>query len=107
MDNYTLAQRLKAYRKLFKISQAELAEKVGCDQTSISAWERGRSIPNADVLIEISNKLGLSVSELCGFNDKGLEEKALVDAYNRADEGTRKAVRTLLGLKGGINNVEN
>ncbi len=99
MERYTLAERLKAYRKAFKMSQAELADKVGCDQTSISAWERGRSIPNADVLIEISDKLGLSLSELCGFNDKGLEEKALIDAYNRADEGTQKAVKKLLGLQ--------
>ena len=99
MERYTLAERLKAYRKAFKMSQAELADKVGCDQTSISAWERGRSIPNADVLIEISDKLGLSLSELCGFNDKGLEEKALIDAYSRADEGTQKAVKKLLGLQ--------
>lgn len=98
MDKYTLAERLKAYRKAFKMSQTELAEKVGCDQTSISAWERGRSIPNADVLIDISDKLGLSVSELCGFDDKGLEEKALIDAYNRADPGIQNAVRKLLGL---------
>jgi len=106
MEKYTLAARLKAYRRAFKMSQAELAEKVGCDQTSISAWERGRSIPNADVLIEISDKLGLSLSELCGFNDKGLEEKALIDAYNRADEGTQRAVRTLLGLQKGDAHVE-
>ena len=98
MEKHTLAERLKAYRKAFKMSQQELAEKVGCDQTSISAWERGRSVPNADVLIEISDKLGLSLSELCGFNDKGLEEKALIDAYNRADEGTQNAVKKLLGL---------
>lgn len=98
MDKESLANRLKAYRKMFKISQAELAEKVGCDQTSISAWERGRSVPNADILIEISDKLGLSMSELCGFDDKGLEEKALIDAYNKADIGIQNAVRKLLGL---------
>lgn len=98
MDKESLANRLKAYRKMFKLSQAELAEKVGCDQTSISAWERGRSVPNADVLIEISDKLGLSMSELCGFDDKGLEEKALIDAYNKADEGIQNAIRKLLGL---------
>ena len=98
MERYTLAERLKAYRKAFKLSQQELAEKVGCDQTSISAWERGRSVPNADILIDISDKLGLSLSELCGFNDKGFEEKALIDAYNRADEGTQNAVKKLLGI---------
>jgi transcriptional regulator with XRE-family HTH domain len=98
MDKYTLAERLKAYRKMFKMSQSELAEKVGCDQTSISAWERGRSVPNADILIDISDKLGLSVSELCGFDDKGMEDKAIIDAYHRAEKGIQDAVKKLLGL---------
>lgn len=98
MDKESLANRLKSYRKMFKLSQAELAQKVGCDQTSISAWERGRSVPNADVLIEISDKLGLSMSELCGFDDRGLEEKALIDAFNKAEPGIQDAVRKLLGL---------
>ena len=95
-----LAARLGEYRKLIGMSQQELAEKINTPQTTISAWERGVTMPNANQLPEIASALEVSFSDLCGIPDERSKDRALIDAYHRADEVTQKNIRLLLGLGG-------
>jgi transcriptional regulator with XRE-family HTH domain len=51
-----IIRNLKAYRKKAGLSQAELAEKLGVNQVSISAYETGKNRPRAgkmDSLLDI------------------------------------------------------
>lgn len=44
----SLGNRIKAARKAAKLTQAELAERLGVKNTTISNWEKGVSKPDAD-----------------------------------------------------------
>lgn len=57
------------YRKKKGISQIELASLLNKDRSNISRYESGQTIPDIEVLIEICNILGVSLSVLVGIDD--------------------------------------
>lgn len=60
---------LTAVRGQMKLSQVELAQKMGVTQQTISSWEQGRSEPSATQLQELSRLAGISADRiLCGKN---------------------------------------
>ena len=59
------------YRKMRKLTQKELAEKVGTGVTTVSGWERGAYSPDIDTLYLICNALGVSLNDICGVTDSG------------------------------------
>lgn len=46
------------------MTQAQLAEAIGCKQLTISRWERGEFSPNASALQRLSEALGCPVEDL-------------------------------------------
>ncbi|MER1974563.1 MULTISPECIES: helix-turn-helix transcriptional regulator [Enterobacteriaceae] len=55
---------LKMYREKVRISQAALAEIIGCTQGAIGHWETGRRYPDLKTcrhLVKTLNKLGAKV----------------------------------------------
>lgn len=63
-------------RKDLKLSQEELAEKVGVTRQTISNWELGETQPNVEQLKKLSEIFSVSIDELVGNDVKGiLEEK--------------------------------
>lgn len=59
-------ENLKTLRKAKGISQEELAIRLHIVRQTISKWEKGLSVPDADMLIRIAEILETSVSELLG-----------------------------------------
>jgi putative transcriptional regulator len=55
---------IKAIRKLLGMSQAEIAEHLGCRQGNISFMERGQTVPpeSARRLIELARSRGVELS---------------------------------------------
>ncbi len=51
-------------RKEKKLTQTQLAEKIGVTDKAISKWERGHGFPDVSILEILSNELGCSVLEL-------------------------------------------
>lgn len=56
--------RLKELRKQYSYSQEELASMLHVTRQTISKWEQGRSVPDADLLIRISEVFHVSVQDL-------------------------------------------
>lgn len=48
------------------MSQDELAERVHVVRQTVSKWERGTSVPDADSLVALARALGVSAAELLG-----------------------------------------
>jgi len=69
---------LKSLRKLKKISQEQLAEKVGVSRQSVSKWETGEAYP------EMSNILALCSIFHCNIND--LVNEQLIDLDSLDEE---------------------
>lgn len=72
-----LKDNLKILRKNKGLSQEELSIKLHVVRQTISKWESGLSVPDAEMLIEISNLFETPVSELLGENIEESKENDL------------------------------
>ncbi|MDD2445387.1 MAG: helix-turn-helix transcriptional regulator [Clostridia bacterium] len=59
-----VANNIIKYRKKFKLTQAELAEKLNYSDKSISKWERGDSLPDIIILNDIAKIFNISLDNL-------------------------------------------
>lgn len=73
-----LSENLKSFRKSKGISQEELAVRLNVVRQTISKWEKGLTVPDADTLIRIAEILEVDVSELLGAKVNGKESKDTV-----------------------------
>lgn len=63
-------ENLKTLRKNKGLTQEELAHRVHVVRQTVSKWEKGLSVPDADVLQRIADVLDVSVGELLGADIK-------------------------------------
>ena len=61
-----LHENIKALRKSKGLSQEELAIKLNVVRQTVSKWEQGLSVPDADMLISLSEAFETPVSTLLG-----------------------------------------
>lgn len=61
-----ISASIKNNRKIAKLSQKELAEKIGVTHAAISYWENGVNIPNVKDCWKLADVLGISIDELVG-----------------------------------------
>ena len=71
-----LKNNLKTLRKNKGLSQEELSIKLNVVRQTISKWETGLSVPDAEMLVKISELFETPVSEILGEN---IEEKETND----------------------------
>lgn len=75
------ARRLKNAIAQKGLTQAGLAEMVGTTAANMSNYVRGKAFPPIDILVEIAEKLEVSLDELCGIanQNKDFELKTYGD----------------------------
>lgn len=61
-----LSENIRAIRKSKGLSQEELAIKLNVVRQTVSKWEQGLSVPDADMLISLSEAFETPVSTLLG-----------------------------------------
>jgi transcriptional regulator with XRE-family HTH domain len=64
-----LAWRIKQRRKQLGLSQEDLAERAGTDQTAVSRYELGKNEPGADILGALAKALDTTTDWLLGLTD--------------------------------------
>ena len=62
--NNPLGEMIRQIRIEKGFSQQQLADLIHVDRTTITNWERGRRLPDADMLSKISDTLSIDVSYL-------------------------------------------
>jgi len=67
-------ENLRLKRKERGLSQEELASRLHVVRQTISKWEKGQSVPDAEQLIKLAVILETTVSELLGTQAEGKEE---------------------------------
>ena len=65
-----IGENIKRFRKAKGISQQEMAEKLHVVRQTVSKWESGRSVPDADVLLQIAALLGVTAGQLLGTGEE-------------------------------------
>ena len=73
---------LKTLRKNKGFSQEQLSLRLNVVRQTVSKWEKGLSVPDAEMLVKIAEVLGTSVNELLGEavaakNEEGLSSVAM------------------------------
>ena len=58
------ANKIKEYRKLNRMTQKELGEKIGVKHNTISGYENGTSEPEQDLLFKIAAALNININDL-------------------------------------------
>ena len=60
----TLHEKIQYYRKKAKLSQEELAARVGVSRQAVSKWELGDATPEVDKLVTLARVFGVTTDEL-------------------------------------------
>lgn len=73
-----LSQKLQNRRKELKLTQEEVAEKIHVSRQTISNWETGRTLPDINSLVLISDIYDISLDSLIK-EDKKMIKKLSID----------------------------
>ena len=64
MNTYVTGVTIKSLREKQKLTQVQLAEKIGVSSKTISKWETAKGLPDISLLQPIAQALNISVIEL-------------------------------------------
>lgn len=84
--NVVLNDNIQKYRKAKGMSQEELAVGLHVVRQTVSKWEKGLSVPDAQVLIDMAALLEVSVNALLGIDVPVDNSKALAEELARVNE---------------------
>ncbi len=101
-----LNENIKALRKAKGLSQEELAIKLNVVRQTVSKWEKGLSVPDAEMVIQIAEVLDTTVNFLLGEKISVFEEpdftkmlaaklEVLNEQHSKQNEHRRKIWRVV------------
>lgn len=64
MDNMKIGQFICELRKEKQMTQKELADKLHITDKAVSKWERGKSLPDLEMMSQLCRTFGISINEL-------------------------------------------
>ena len=116
MDQLKIGKFIAECRKQTKLTQLQLAEKLGITDKAISKWERGIAMPDTAIMLELCDILGISVNELLNGEKISMEnnnqknEQLLLDMAKEVEQKNRTIWTTMwvimivsiIGLLGAI-----
>lgn len=76
MDQIKTGKLIATCRKKAGFTQMQLAEKLNITDKAVSKWERGLSLPDSAIMLELCNLLGITVNDLLSG------EVVTMDHYN-------------------------
>lgn len=100
------SENLKAVRKINGLSQEELAIRLNVVRQTVSKWEKGLSVPDADMLIKIADTFEITVSELLGAkiendtnqNDVAKQLARINEQLAIKNRRTKVVLKVILGI---------
>ena len=81
MNQVAIGNFIGKKRKELNLTQAQLAEKLGVSNKTVSKWENGKCMPDYGIIQPLCAELGISVSELMDG------EKQPQDSIRAYDDG--------------------
>jgi len=90
--------RLKEARKKIGLTQSEVADIIGIDDTTISKYENNKSEPDNDTLNKLANLYKVSVDWLHGRKTKVMNEDdmKILNGFNRLSEKDQEYILELI-----------
>ena len=103
MDQKKIGKFIAKCRKDKKMTQSDLAEKLGVTDKSIGNWENGRNMPDLSLFKPLCDELGITINELLSgekIKKEEYQEKLEENIINTIDYSTKKInlIRNNLGI---------
>lgn len=95
MDYYEIGQRIRRIRKAHKLSQEELAEKVGISTTHMSHIETGNTKLSLSVFVDIAESLDVQTDSLLSDTPRDSVNTAMCDITAILEECDAKQARVI------------
>ena len=80
MDIIKIGKFIAEKRKEKKLTQEQLAEKIGVTSKTISRWENGKTMPDYSILKTLCKTLDISINEL--FNGEKISKDNIIEEYD-------------------------
>ncbi len=93
MNQERIGKFIAECRKVKKITQSELAEKLGVTDRSVSNWENGKNMPDLSLFKPLCKILDITINELLSgkkLNKQEYQEKLEENIVNTIDYSTNK-----------------
>lgn len=93
MNQEKIGKFIAKCRKQRKMTQAELGEKLGVTEKSISNWENGRNMPDLSLFKPLCKELNISLNDLLSgevVTEKEYQEKLEENIINTIDYSNKK-----------------
>ncbi|MBQ1492365.1 MAG: helix-turn-helix domain-containing protein [Blautia sp.] len=92
----SLGDIIRDRRREAKLSQQDLADKVGVARNTVTYWEKGRSKPAPNVVPKLCEALGITTGDLFGmWEEAGSEEQEILSLYRKLSLSGRRILMTL------------
>ena len=99
MNQEKIGKFIASCRKKQKLTQEQLAEKLGITYKAVSKWETGKGLPDASIMKDLCCNLKITVNELLSgelinkedYNKK--TEEYMLEIYRQKEEGDRKLLK--------------
>lgn len=73
-----VGNQICALRKIKKITQAELGERLSVSFQAVSKWERGEALPDTAILVNLANVLETTVDNILNGGEKIINYKGKI-----------------------------
>ena len=97
MNQEQIGNFIAQLRKEKKLTQIDLASKLGITDRAISKWENGRGMPDLSLLMPLCEILDVSINELLSgarLDNKNYQEKLEENIINAIDYSDKKIKKT-------------
>ena len=103
MNQEKIGKFIAECRKNKKMTQTELAEKLGVTDKSVGNWENGRNMPDLSLFKSLCSELGITINELLSgerLEKEKYQEKFEENIINTIDYSTKRIniIRNNLGI---------
>ena len=103
MNQIAIGNFIEKKRKEQNLTQAQLAEKLGVSNKTVSKWENGKCMPDYGVIQPLCTELGVTVSELMDGEEqapdsiRAYDGEQILDLFKRT-QALESQRETLVGI---------
>ena len=106
MDVYKIGKFISERRKRVGLTQVQLAEMLSITDKAVSKWETGKALPDASIMLRLSDILQITVNDLLSGEVTTVEnydrelEKKLIEMVKEKEESDKRLLRleVVLGI---------
>ena len=103
MNQIAIGNFIGKKRKELNLTQAQLAEKLGVSNKTVSKWENGKCMPDYGVIQPLCTELGVTVSELMDGEEQAQDsirayDDAQILALIKRTQALESQRETLVGI---------